>query len=219
MMTLKVSCKCIGDNAFDITIGQEMHTINRENNQAIFKLSESKNYNIEICQKFCKSNHSFSNILFFFFTMIFQGVLNIIFMNTDSKWYSKLSPYVIRTNFNVFINDDNNLEFIYNEGHFYYDSKTKKLPTIRCGNINSIKTDYTIDKVNLTNAYCKYVKKFISCASVCELIFLLLILIGVFNNNFIATIICCIFFTLVLILQIFVFIKEFMRLKKICDAL
>lgn len=218
-MTLKISCKCIGDNAFDITIGQEMHTINRENNQAIFKLSESKNYNIEICQNFCKSNHSFSNILFFIFTMIFQGILNIILMNTDSKWYNKLSPYVIRSNFNVFINDDSNLEFIYNEGYFYYDKKTKKLPTISCGNISSIKTDYTIDKVNLSNAYCKYVKKFISCASVCELIFLLLILIGVFNNNFIATIICCILFTLLLILQIFVLIKEFKRLKKICDEL
>lgn len=44
-------------------------------------------------------------------------------MNTDSKWYKKLSPYVIKTNFNIFINDDKDLEFIYNEGYFYYDKK------------------------------------------------------------------------------------------------
>ena len=78
-----------------------------------------------------------------------------------------------------------------------------------------VKTGYTIDKVNLTNAYCKYVKKFISCASVCELIFLLLILLAVYYNNFTAAIICCILFILVIIIQIIVFKKEFMRLKKI----
>lgn len=50
-MVIKISCKYIKDNAFDITVGQETHTITHENNQAIFKLSESKNYNIEICKK------------------------------------------------------------------------------------------------------------------------------------------------------------------------
>ena len=76
--------------------------------------------------------------------------------------------------------------------------------------------EYTIDKVNLTNAYCKYVKKFISCASVCELIFLLLILLAVSYNNFTAAIICCILFVLVIII---VFKKEFMRLKEIGDVI
>ncbi len=143
-------------------------------------------------------------------------------MNTDSKWYNKLSPYIIKTNFSVFIDKDTDLEFIYNEGYFYYDRKTKKLPTISwidCDNIVLVKTEYTIDKVNLTNAYCKYVKKFISCASVCELIFLLLILLAVSCNNFTAAIICCILFVLVIIIQIIVFKKEFMRLKKIGDVL
>lgn len=114
------------------------------------------------------------------------------------------------------------MEFIYNEGYFYYDRKTKKLPTISwidCDNIVLVKTEYTIDKVNLANAYCKYVKKFISCASVCELIFLLLILLAVSYNNFTAAIICCILFVLVIIIQIIVFKKEFMRLKKIGDVL
>ena len=41
-MVIKVSCKYIKDNAFDITVGQETHTITHENNQAVFKLSESK---------------------------------------------------------------------------------------------------------------------------------------------------------------------------------
>ena len=218
-MTLKISCKFIGDDVFDITVGQEMQTISRENNQAVFKLSEIKNYDIKICQKLCKSNHTFGSILFFFFTMIFQGVFNIILMNTDSKWYEKLNPYVIKTDFNVFINDDKDLEFIYNKGYFYYDRKIKKLPKIKCNNINSIKTDYDIDKVNLTNAYFEYVKKFISCASICELMFLLLLLVGIINNNFIATIVCGILFTLVLIIQTLVLVKEFMRLKKICDEL
>lgn len=66
-MVIKISCKYIKDNAFDITVGQETRTITHENNQSVFKLSESKNYNIEICKKSCKSNHSFSNILIFFF--------------------------------------------------------------------------------------------------------------------------------------------------------
>lgn len=221
-MVIKISCKYIKDNTFDITVGQETCTITHENNQAVFKLSESKNYNIEICEKSCKSNHSFNNILIFFFTMILQGIFNILLMNTDSKWYNKLSPYIIKTNFNVFIDKDTDLEFIYNEGYFYYDRKTKKLPTISwidCDNIVLVKTEYTIDKVNLTNAYCKYVKKFISCASVCELIFLLLILLAVSYNNFTAAIICCILFVLVITIQIIVFKKEFMRLKKIGDVL
>lgn len=114
------------------------------------------------------------------------------------------------------------MEFIYNEGYFYYDRKTKKLPTISwidCDNIVLVKKEYTIDKVNLTNAYCKYVKKFISYTSVCELIFLLLILLAVSYNNFTAAIICCILFVLVIIIQIIVFKKEFMRLKKIGDVL
>lgn len=95
-MVIKISCKYIKDNTFDITVGRETHTITHENNQAVFKLSESKNYNIEICKKSCKSNHSFSNILIFFFTMILQGICNILLMNTDSKWYNKLSPYIIK---------------------------------------------------------------------------------------------------------------------------
>ena len=91
-MVIKISCKYIKNNAFDITVGQETRTITHENNQAVFKLSESKNYNIKICKKSCKSNHSFSDILIFFFTMILQGIFNILLMNTDSKWYNKLSP-------------------------------------------------------------------------------------------------------------------------------
>ena len=115
-MVIKISCKYIKDNAFDITVGQETRTITHENNQAVFKLSESKNYNIEICKKSCKSNHSFSNLLIFFFTMILQGIFNILLINIDSKWYNKLSLYIIKTNFNVFIDKDTDFEFIYNEG-------------------------------------------------------------------------------------------------------
>ena len=96
--------------------------------------------------------------------------------------------------------------------------KSKKgLPTISwidCDNIVLVKTEYTIDKVNLTNAYCKYVKEFISCASVSELIFLLLILLAVSYNNFTATIICCILFVLVIIIQIIVFKKRVYEIKE-----
>ena len=42
-MVIKISCKYIKDNAFDITVGQETRTITHENNQAVFKLSKSKN--------------------------------------------------------------------------------------------------------------------------------------------------------------------------------
>lgn len=34
-MVIKISCKYIKDNAFDITVGQETHTITHENNQAV----------------------------------------------------------------------------------------------------------------------------------------------------------------------------------------
>ena len=54
-MVIKISCKYIKDNAFDITVGQETRTITHENNQAVFKLSESKNYNIEICKSLAKA--------------------------------------------------------------------------------------------------------------------------------------------------------------------
>lgn len=54
-MEIKISCKYIKDNAFDITVGQETHTITHENNQAVFKLSKSKNYNIEICKSLVKA--------------------------------------------------------------------------------------------------------------------------------------------------------------------
>ena len=56
-MVIKISCKYIKDNAFDITVGQETRTITHENNQAVFKLSESKNYNIEICKKRFNSHY------------------------------------------------------------------------------------------------------------------------------------------------------------------
>lgn len=35
-MVIKISCKYIKDNAFDITVGQETRTITHENNQAVF---------------------------------------------------------------------------------------------------------------------------------------------------------------------------------------
>ena len=41
-MVIKISCKYIKDNTFDITVGRETHTITHENNQAVFKLSEQK---------------------------------------------------------------------------------------------------------------------------------------------------------------------------------
>lgn len=46
-----------------------------------------------------------------------------------------------------------------------------------------------------------------------------IILLAVSYKKYTATIICCILFVLVIIIQIIVFKKEFMRLKKIGDVL
>lgn len=41
-MVIKISCKYIKDNAFDITVGQETHTITHENKQAVLSWANQK---------------------------------------------------------------------------------------------------------------------------------------------------------------------------------
>ena len=72
-------------SSVNVSCGEHIQVIDAINKSVIFDVSALNDCNITIWENSSDYCYSRKNILIFFFTMLIQGICNVLLMNTDSK--------------------------------------------------------------------------------------------------------------------------------------
>ncbi len=205
------------DERFDVTIHHQSKTMDDTEKVASFQIEKNKSYEVCIKQPLAKSNLKPHLILLYVLTCVVQGVLNIIFLNSDSDWYKNIRPYCLKAKFSICCEKDMDIHITYTNA--------------QCGKFNIWSAPcFTIDPPvpaevqfipnlqDFKNQYFNYVKKICSIAMVGIILFSLLFFAGLKIENLAATVILLILIAALLMLPIWLAKKEYKRLKKLYQS-
>ena len=115
-MKLKICCKYIGEENFKIIVNNETQNIYKGNNVALFENLKADTNIVKIIQELPKKKYRLILMLLFLLTFIFRGLINILLMNTDYRWYKHINPYYLKYKFKVDLRQNANINFIYCKG-------------------------------------------------------------------------------------------------------
>ena len=154
-------------------------------------------------------------IILFVITAVLQGIVNILLMNTESKWYKNITPFLVSKDFDIFISSDQTITLKYENARFDDERYCFSKPTLYIDDVIQDNCVYSCNYVDFYNQYFVYLKKIISVGLICEIIISILLSVSLFNQIHIATAVCSFILILLFILQLFLFIKEYKFLNKI----
>ena len=158
-------------------------------------------------------------MLLFLLTFIFRGLINILLMNTDCRWYKHINPYYLKCKFKVDLRQNANVNFIYCKGNFNYKDKSIKNPKICVDLYENIETEYYINKNNLKQKYWNYICNIISIGIINEILFAVLFFVTLNQSLIPAAIICVTILCVIVIVQLIISLIEYKRLVNIISVL
>lgn len=211
--------KFVGDipenKSFRIFVDGESRQLDDIDKEAIFDLSEARSYKIKIKQERSFNNHTVFMIILFVITAVLQGVVNILLMNTESDWYKDITPFLVSKDFDIFISSDQTITLKYKNARFYDERYCFSKPILYIDDVIQDNCVYSCNYVDFYNQYFVYLKKIISIGLICEIIFSSLLSVSLSNKIYLAAVVCSFVLISLLILQLFLFIKEYKFLKRI----
>ena len=148
-------------------------------------------------------------IILFVITAVLQGIVNILLMNVESKWYKNITPFLISNDFNVFISSDQTINLKYKIAHFDDERYCFSRPVLYCDNVVQDNCVYRSNYIDFYNQYFSYVKRVISVGVICEVILFILLLISLYNYIYVAVLVCSFVLMSLVALQLFQIIKEY----------
>lgn len=214
-MILKFVGDVPDDKSFRIFVDGESRQLDVVDKEAIFYLSETRSYKIRIIQERSFNNHTVFMIILFVITAVLQGIVNILLMNTESKWYKNITPFLVSKDFDIFISSDQTITLKYENARFDDERYCFSKPILYIDDVIQDNCVYSCNYVDFYNQYFVYLKKIISVGLICEIIISILLSVSLFNQIHIATAVCSFILILLFILQLFLFIKEYKFLNKI----
>lgn len=214
-MILKFVGDVPDDKSFRIFVDGESRQLDVVDKEAIFYLSETRSYKIRIIQERSFNNHTVFMIILFVITAVLQGIVNILLMNTESKWYKNITPFLVSKDFDIFISSDQTITLKYKNARFDDERYCFSKPILYIDDVIQDNCVYSCNYVDFYNQYFVYLKKIISVGLICEIIISILLSVSLFNQIHIATAVCSFILILLFILQLFLFIKEYKFLNKI----
>lgn len=214
-MILKFVGDVPDDKSFRIFVDGERRQLDVVDKEAIFYLSETRSYKIRIIQERSFNNHTVFMIILFVITAVLQGIVNILLMNTESKWYKNITPFLVSKDFDIFISSDQTITLKYENARFDDERYCFSKPILYIDDVIQDNCVYSCNYVDFYNQYFVYLKKIISVGLICEIIISILLSVSLFNQIHIATAVCSFILILLFILQLFLFIKEYKFLNKI----
>lgn len=218
-MKLKICCKYIGEENFKIIVNNETQNIYKGNNVALFENLKADTYIVKIIQELPKKKYRLILMLLFLLTFIFRGLINILLMNTDYRWYKHINPYYLKCKFKVDLRQNANINFIYCKGSFNYKDKSIKNPKICVDLYENIETEYYINKHNLKQKYWNYICNIISIGIINEILFAVLFFVALNQSLIPAAIICVTTLCVIVIVQLIISLIEYNRLVHIISEL
>lgn len=213
MMKIKVNCPVPEGEIIYIIINDEIREIYSLESSAVFELDEKKKYVLEVERKSDISNRKFINILIFIITILLQGLFNILFLNINTDWIKKTTPYGIKVRVAIDLKQDTEVNLKYIKSEYINNSFKKPELTTDIGEIESI--DYIQNTADFKNQYFNFAKRVLSVLSV-GLILLVFLLIIAFKHNIILGVVFISLIIVGLILVSVINLKvQYNKLKKI----
>ncbi len=213
MMKIKVNCPVSEGEIIYIIINDEIRKIYSLESSAVFELDEKKKYVLEVERKSDISNRKFINILIFIITILLQGLFNILFLNINTDWKKKTTPYGIKVRVAIDLKQDTEVNLKYIKSEYINNSFKKPELTTDIGEIASI--DYIQNTADFKNQYFNFVKRVLSVLSVGLILFIFLLIIA-FKHNIILGVVFISLIIVGLILVSVINLKvQYNKLKKI----
>lgn len=182
-----------------------------------FNVCKPENLILKMEEKESKSNHSLGYILMFILTSIIQGLFNILFMNTDSKWYQNVRAYSTKVSIPLNENNDVVIKFKLYESKYTGNGIIWESPKFCLSSNRRFNIVYEKNPLEISNAYFNYLKKVVSASLIILLIFTLLLILT-FEHIFIARYIITALLILLIVLTLGIIIKEYKRYKTLLNA-
>lgn len=145
------------------------------------------------------------------FTVLFQGLCNILMVYSEDIWYEKINPYLMEAHLVIHPKDISDV-------HIYFKDCNKGCwlrTVVECKQSNSILIEHHAYSDAIFSAYIEYVKKVISISSVGIAFFgwVLYSLIAQANASGIR--LCVILILLIVVLDIFLVYSQYIQVKKL----
>ena len=206
------------DICFSIFVDGKSKQLDAFDKEAVFDLSETRSYRIRITQEKSFNNHTVLMIILFVITAVLQGIVNILLMTVESKWYKNITPFLISKDFNVFISSDQTINLKYKIAHFDDKRYCFSRPVLYCDNVVQDNCVYSSNYIDFYNQYFSYVKRVISVGVICEVILFILLLISLYNYIYVAVLVCSFVLMSLVALQLFLIIKEYKFLNVLINT-
>lgn len=196
-----------------VTCCNETKIIDSVDKTAKFAICDSGDIEVLIEEKPSKSNYSFISILLFLLTWPIQLVFNVLFMNTDSKWYKSVRAYSIKARVSVAVHKDTQIRFKLSETYYDKLNSIWLHPRFLVEPDLPLKISFEENSQSIRNEYRSYVKRALSAAMVVMLIFVLGLFSEIPRGNIEGIVILLVLIVALIVLVFWVFCKEYRRCK------
>lgn len=217
-MVLKIQGEILDDDKFIVSVDDRTAEIDNIDTTAIFDVFSNQEYNVTISLVTPKSNRSILYILLFIFTAVLQGLFNMLFMNTNTNWFTNINAYTFSANFRIKPQQNSTINFAYTKSKCFEKSFTYSMPEFRCS-VKNVDLSFAPNKEGIKNEFFNYVKRVISLDLILLIVMIFLLFISVINDILAAEIVCG---TLVLgsaLFPCFLIHSQYKKCKRILESI
>lgn len=195
--------KC--DACFEVTVGNETKTIDSIDSKIHFDV-EIGTYVVNIKKVNKEINSKFLSIFLFLITMIFRGILNILFLNIESVSYLELDPFCTSAKVKIDINNDTQMKIYYSPSKFDHKKNIWTHPNVEVYPLTNVEVHCVADTGCFDKRYKDFVKNVISVIVIASIVFSFFLYQSIVLKK---TVLCLfLFLTIVLILLIGLFVMK-----------
>lgn len=205
-------------SSVNVSCGEQIQVIDAINKSVIFDVSALNDCNITIWENSSDYCYSRKNILIFFFTMLIQGICNVLLMNTDSKWYRDVRAYNLKASFHIYGNTSLHIQFTLSESKYVGNEVLWSYPEFHFQPDLKANVLYEKKPQGIKNAYFGYVKRVVSVFSILLLMLTFFLGIAILHEYHNVCYISTVLLAIMTILMLYMTISESRRCKKLINA-
>ena len=198
---------------FILTINGEEKELCGGDTAIQFDLQSKCKYTIHFRQKEKYYMNRLGSIMLFIFTIIIQGIFNILLLNVSSDWYNSIQPYYMKGRFVYECKNHSSICLKYCPAKYNQSDRTWTKPRLLVSNCDEIYFDYSNNLADFGYQYYAYAKKLISIGFVALSLFVTLLVAAYANKIFAGLIILIALIILVFFLVILLLITQYRKMQ------
>lgn len=213
-MTLTIHGNFAEKEVFLLSLNGESKSLDFYNKDVLFQVEKSGEYFVEFEQVARKQNRVLGWLIYLF-TVLIQGIFNIILMNVDSDWHQNVKPYSVKGKFSVFVDGDKTICLDYCSSRYMEPRHTWGKPELSISEVEHLDVVYIKEEENIKVQYGCYVKRIFSVFCVGLAVFAALFCLSVKNTAATASVLLLIVMILTLVILCILLVSQHRKMRKL----